>query len=78
MLLLFPSGSCAQASVRERLTLNLEGVRILNPPKTNCFYPNSKRGETMRSMDLETFESIWPSDREEKIWPMKWRSWPLQ
>ncbi|GLB14393.1 hypothetical protein AtubIFM61612_001819 [Aspergillus tubingensis] len=44
----------------------------------NRFKPKRKRGETMRSMDLEIFESIWPSDREEKTWPIKWRSWPLQ
>ncbi|RAK89894.1 hypothetical protein BO79DRAFT_227478 [Aspergillus costaricaensis CBS 115574] len=44
----------------------------------NWFKPKRKRGETMRSMDLEIFESIWPSDREEETWPMKWHSWPLQ
>ncbi|CAK42290.1 hypothetical protein M747DRAFT_364697 [Aspergillus niger ATCC 13496] len=44
----------------------------------NRFKPKRKRGQTMRSMDLEIFESIWPSDREEKTWPMEWRSWPLQ
>ncbi|GKZ39497.1 hypothetical protein AbraIFM66950_000421 [Aspergillus brasiliensis] len=44
----------------------------------NRFKSKRKPGETMRSMDLEIFESIWPSDREEKTWPMEWRSWPLQ
>ncbi|KAI2843409.1 hypothetical protein CBS11350_5278 [Aspergillus niger] len=49
------------------------GIRV-----ENRFKPKRKRGQPMRSMDLEIFESIWPSGREEKTWPMEWRSWPLQ
>ncbi|PYI17407.1 hypothetical protein BO99DRAFT_388967 [Aspergillus violaceofuscus CBS 115571] len=35
---------------------------------------------TMRSAELEIFESIWPSNdgQTNRIWPLAWQSWPLQ
>ncbi|OJK01832.1 hypothetical protein ASPACDRAFT_50669 [Aspergillus aculeatus ATCC 16872] len=43
-------------------------------------YRPSPRHRTMRSADLEIFESIWPSNNAQtnKIWPLAWQSCRLQ
>ncbi|PYH71212.1 uncharacterized protein BO88DRAFT_479418 [Aspergillus vadensis CBS 113365] len=44
----------------------------------NRLKPSRDHEAVIRPQDGEIFESIWPSTREHKTWPLEWCSWPLQ